>query len=57
MKKINIVLFGVGNVGSTFINQILAGKPQFEEAGLEINIPVIANSTTALFEKQSVTPT
>lgn len=56
MKKINIVLFGVGNVGSTFINQILTGKQLFEKAGLEINIPVIANSTTAFFEKHTMTP-
>ena len=55
MKKINLVLFGVGNVGSTFINQILAGRRQFEKAGLEINIPVIANSTTAFFEKKTMT--
>lgn len=56
MKKINIVLFGVGNVGSTFIKQILAGTPQFQNAGLEINIPVITNSTTAYFEKQTMSP-
>lgn len=54
MKKINIVLFGVGNVGSTFINQILSGKQQFQKAGIEINIPVIANSKKAFFEKQTV---
>ena len=57
MKKINIVLFGTGNVGSTVINQVLAarGKLQQEE-NLQLNIPVIANSTTAFFEKQTVKP-
>lgn len=55
MKKINIVLFGVGNVGSTLINQIL--KLNFELKGkgeLELNLPVVVNSTIAFFEKKGV---
>lgn len=55
MKKINIVLFGVGNVGSTLIKQVLALKEQLQEnPELELNLPVIVNSTTAFFEKKSV---
>jgi len=30
MKKVNIVLFGVSNIGSTLINQILAAREQFK---------------------------
>src|SRR5690606_30719446 len=55
MKKVNIVLFGVGNVGSVLIKQVLALKEQLEKAGeLEINIPVIVNSSIAFFEKKGV---
>ena len=54
MKKINIVLFGVGNVGSTFISQILSAEQQFAKGGLEINIPVIANSRSVLIRKRSI---
>lgn len=55
MKNINIVLFGVGKVGSVLINQILALQQQLEAGGdLKINIPVILNSTTAFFEKKGV---
>ncbi len=55
MKKINIVLFGIGKVGSTLINQVLDLKEQLDKKGdLEINFPVILNSTTAFFEKKGV---
>lgn len=55
MKKISIVLFGVGNVGSTLINQILQLQKDLDAAGeLQISLPVILNSTTAFFEKQGV---
>lgn len=56
MKKINIVLFGVGNVGSTLINQILKLKEQLEESGeVQLNLPVVVNSSTAFFEKKGIT--
>ncbi len=55
MKKVNIVLFGVGNVGSVLIQQVLELREKLEKSGdLEINIPVIVNSTTAFFEKRGV---
>lgn len=58
MKKVNIVLFGVGNVGSVLIKQVLALREKLEREGdLEINIPVIVNSTTAFFEKRGVRAT
>ena len=57
MKKINIVLFGTGKVGSTVINQVLSARDNLQkEEDLQLNIPVIANSTTAFFEKQTVNP-
>ena len=55
MKKVNIVLFGVGNVGSVLIKQVLALREKLEKQGdLEINIPVIVSSTTAFFEKRGI---
>jgi len=55
MRKVNIILFGVGNVGSVLIKQVLALREQLERSGeLEINIPVIVNSSTAFFEKKGV---
>ena len=54
MKKINIVLFGTGNVGSKLINQVLQAREQLQEReGVELNLPVIANSTTAFFQKEN----
>lgn len=54
MKRINIVLFGTGKVGSVLINQILQAKENLlKNEALEINLPVIANSTTAFFQKES----
>lgn len=57
MKKIHIVLFGTGNVGSSLIQQVLQAQQFLEEReDLKINIPVIANSTTAYFQKQHQSP-
>lgn len=50
MTTINLVVFGIGNVGSTLIDQIQKIKQKlFENQGLDIQIPVITNSTLALF--------
>lgn len=55
MKKLNLVLFGVGNVGSTLINQVIKLREQLKEKGeIEINIPIILNSTTAFFERKGI---
>lgn len=54
-KIVNIVIFGVGKVGSTLINQINCSKPiVFEQEKITINIPVIANSEIALYSTTSV---
>ena len=49
MKKLNIILFGTGNVGSQLINQILEARQHFKKEDLELNIPVIVNSKVAFF--------
>ena len=53
-KEINIVLFGIGNVGSTLIKQVQAAKEIFAKKNIQVNIPIIANSTTAFFAKEGV---
>ena len=55
MKKINIVLFGIGKVGSRLIQQILEVRDDLQrDQKIELDIPVIANSTTAFFAEESV---
>lgn len=50
--KVNIVLFGIGNVGSTLINQVLFSQKQFaEKKNIDLSFKVITNSTLAFFEK------
>jgi len=57
MKKINIVLFGVGNVGSTLIQQILETRQSIlKSLNVEINISVVVNSKIAFFEQKTVRP-
>jgi aspartokinase/homoserine dehydrogenase 1 len=51
--KINIILFGIGNVGSTLINQVKESQKFFlEKKNIELRFPVITNSTLAFFEKE-----
>ena len=54
MKEVNIVLFGIGNVGKTLIGQLLAATEQWQNEGVKLRIPVIANSTTALFAAEGI---
>lgn len=52
MKTINVILFGIGNVGSTLIQQIQElNERLFEYDNFSINVPVIANSTHAFLNK------
>ena len=50
MTTINLIIFGIGNVGSTLINQIEAfiTKSKFDKK-LDIKIPIITNSKLAFF--------
>jgi len=55
MSQINIILFGIGNVGSTLIKQVLESQQFFlEKKGIELRFPIITNSTLAFFEKDGV---
>ena len=55
MKKVNIILFGVGNVGSTLIDQLLKTKTNWQkESEIAVNIAVIANSKKALFKPEGI---
>ncbi|WP_296314094.1 aspartate kinase [Winogradskyella sp. UBA3174] len=50
MKTINLAIFGIGNVGSTLINQINALKTRlYKEQNIKIKIPVITNSNLAFY--------
>lgn len=52
--KINIVLFGIGNVGSTLIQQVIESQKFFlEKKNIELRFPIITNSTLAFFENES----
>lgn len=52
-KRINIVLFGIGNTGSALINKVLKERKGLVlERGLDLRFPVITNSTVAFFEKE-----
>ncbi|RAR50228.1 homoserine dehydrogenase family protein [Flavobacterium lacus] len=53
--RINVILFGIGNVGSTLINQVLESQQFFlEKRNIDLRFPIITNSTVAFFEKDGV---
>jgi len=53
--RINIILFGIGNVGSTLINQVIESQKFFlEKRNIDLRFPIITNSTLAFFEKEGV---
>ncbi|WP_333694726.1 aspartate kinase [Flavobacterium sp.] len=53
--RINVILFGIGNVGSTLINQVLESQQFFlEKRNIDLRFPIITNSTVAFFEKEGV---
>ena len=52
-QKINIVLFGIGNAGSAFINKILKSrKSLLIDKGINLQVPVIASSAIAFYAKE-----
>ncbi|WP_204346942.1 aspartate kinase [Psychroserpens algicola] len=58
MKKIHIVIFGIGNVGSTLIDQINKAKSRLRsEQSIDVYIPIVANSRLVFFEDNSMTNT
>jgi len=50
MTTINLIIFGIGNVGATLVEQLHQSRLKIaQEQDIEIRIPVIANSKKALF--------
>lgn len=50
MTQVNLVILGIGNVGSTLIDQLTAFKPKLKkQQNLDLKIAVICNSTKAYF--------
>lgn len=48
-------MFGIGNVGSTLIKQVLATADAISlKQGYKLEIPIIANSTTAFFKTNGI---
>lgn len=55
VKTIHIVVFGIGNIGSTLINQINEAKDfLYKQQNLKIKIPVVTNSRLAFFDEKGV---
>ena len=55
-KKVNIALFGHGNVGGTLIDQILKSAKNIEERkGIQLNVFAVANSKKVLLNKKGIT--
>jgi homoserine dehydrogenase len=53
--RINVVLFGIGNIGSALINQVVESQQFFQEKrNIDLRFPIITNSTLAFFEKEGV---
>lgn len=53
--RINIVLFGIGNIGSALINQVIESQNFFlEKRNIDLRFPIITNSTLAFFEKDGL---
>ncbi len=54
-KKVNVAVFGHGNVGGTLVNQILESSKTIEKRkGIAINVFAIANSKKVLFNDKSI---
>ena len=54
--KINIILFGIGNVGSALVKQVLKSQEFFlKKRNIDVRFPVITNSRLAFFEKEGLT--
>ncbi|NJB70850.1 homoserine O-acetyltransferase [Saonia flava] len=55
-KKVNVIVFGHGNVGGTLIDQILKSNKTIEERkGIHLNVFAVANSRNILFNKKGIT--
>lgn len=54
-KKVNLAIFGVGNVGGTLVNQILKAAKKIEEKeGIRLQIFALANSKNLLLDNKGI---
>jgi len=54
-KKVNLAIFGVGNVGGTLVDQIVKAADSIEEKkGIKLNIFALANSKHLLLDRKGV---
>ncbi|MCJ7465143.1 MAG: bifunctional aspartate kinase/homoserine dehydrogenase I [Maribacter sp.] len=54
-KKVNVAIFGHGNVGGTLIDQILkSGKSIEKRKGIDLNVFAVANSKKILLSKDGI---
>jgi homoserine dehydrogenase len=54
--KINVVLFGIGNIGSTLLKQVIESQQFFlEKRNIDLHFPIITNSRLVFFEKKGLT--
>ncbi|WP_317168904.1 homoserine dehydrogenase family protein [Flavobacterium undicola] len=53
--RINVVLFGIGNIGSELLSQVIESQRFFlEKRNIDLRFPIITNSTLAFFEEEGV---
>ena len=58
IKTLNVVVFGIGNVGSTLINQMISAKSRIQkQLNLQIKIVAIANSNFVFYNSYGITNT
>ncbi|MBU3027480.1 MULTISPECIES: bifunctional aspartate kinase/homoserine dehydrogenase I [Zobellia] len=54
-KKVNLVIFGHGNVGGTLIDQILKSTKTIQKRkGIDLNVFAVANSRKILLDKKGI---
>ena len=54
-KKVNVVVFGHGNVGGTLVDQILKSSKTIEKRkGIDLNVFAVANSKKVLLDKNGI---
>ncbi|GGI55792.1 aspartate kinase [Winogradskyella haliclonae] len=52
MTEVNLIIFGIGNVGSTLINQLIDFKPDLRlKHNIDLRIPFVCNSKKGLYAK------
>ena len=53
--RVNVILFGIGNVGSTLLSQVIESQKFFlEKRNIDLRFPIITNSSLAFFEKDGI---